>query len=58
MKKLSVGYRAYNGYIFTELDCNIYNASVDRVNSFANPPENLLNGLHNLFTTLCLKKYL
>ena len=32
---LKPGYRAFNGYVFTQADCDRYNSLQSRINSFA-----------------------
>ena len=59
MKKrelLKPGYRAFNGYIFTEYDCKRYNFIQKRINAFLKinmpVPEILLNDSHKTFTQI------
>ena len=59
MKKrdhLKPGYKAFNGYIFKEMDCKKYNAIQDRINAFidAKMPvsETLLNESYIMFKSI------
>ncbi len=57
--KIQAGYKAYNGYIFTQADCDSYNAIQKRIKAFGqNVPEQLLNDSHKLFSLITAKKYL
>lgn len=50
---IAAGYRAYNGYVFTESDARRYNAVADRCDAFERAgmavPEYLLNARHRMF---------
>jgi hypothetical protein len=53
---LTPGYRAYNGYVFTQSDCDRYNArqrDVERY-SAANMPAALERALNARHKTFCL----
>jgi hypothetical protein len=39
--RLSVGYRAYNGHIFSQADCDFYNRCTDDVERNRNYPAGL-----------------
>ena len=57
--ELTPGYKAYNGYVFTQADCDSYNAIQKRIKSFGDTvPEHLLNARHKLFSLITSKKYL
>jgi len=47
---VAAGYRAFNGYIFSEAQARAYNAAVARAK--ANPSEANLNGAHSLFSSI------
>ena len=47
MQKIEAGYRAYNGYIFTQDDANAYNLACEYAERF--PTEWNLNYRHKLF---------
>lgn len=49
-ERVSEGYRAFNGYVFTKGDAEAYNAACDRAER--SPSENNINGRHNLFTAI------
>ncbi len=54
---LKPGYKAFNGHIFTKVDCDNYNCIQDRINAAikANMPvsDDLLNASHISFTFIC-----
>jgi len=50
MEKITAGYRAYTGHIFTAVQAESYNAAADK--TARNPSEANLNGAHNLFRTI------
>lgn len=59
---ISPPYRTYTGVVLNQNQCDALNIISDRINSFIkkgiNPPEELLNGAHNLFNSyalLCIK---
>lgn len=47
MQKIEAGYRAYNGYIFTQSDADAYNLACEYAERF--PTEWNLNYRHKLF---------
>ena len=56
---LTPGYKAYNGYVFNQADCDIYNAIQKRISGYGDSvPEQLLNDSHKLFSMIISKKYL
>ena len=55
-KRIDYGYVTYSGQRLTRCQVDTYNAIQDRINSFLDlglvPPENVLNGSHNLFQAI------
>ena len=58
-KHIEYGYVTYSGQRLARCQVDTYNAIQDRINSFLDlglePPENVLNGSHNLFQTIAEK---
>lgn len=50
---LNPGYKTFTGKILDQYDCNYYNSTQDRINSWIDagmdPPEELLNASHYVF---------
>lgn len=47
MEKIEAGYRAFNGYVFTQDDADTYNRERERADQF--PTEWNLNNAHRIF---------
>jgi hypothetical protein len=47
MEKIEAGYRAYNGYVFTQSDADVYNREREYADRF--PTEWNLNNAHRVF---------
>ena len=51
------GYKAYNGYVFNQADCDTMNAIKKRIDACGKSvPEQLLNDSHKLFSMIISKK--
>ena len=50
------GYKAFNGHIFSENDCNVYNNVCSKIESYKHRdievPEYLLDEAHRCFTVI------
>lgn len=53
MEKIMPGYKAFNGYVFSSVDCDLYNKASDEVLKYQKRgleiPERVLNERHRLF---------
>lgn len=47
MTKIEAGYIAFNGYVFTQADADLYNAECEKATAF--PTEWNLNNRHRVF---------
>lgn len=61
MKKIYPGYIAFNGHVFSENDCNIYNNICSKIESYINRgikiPERILDEAHRCFTVIVYQNY-
>ncbi|OQM74929.1 hypothetical protein [Manganibacter manganicus] len=52
MTRIAAGYRAFTGYVFTQVQADAYNAALDRAERC--PSEENKNGAHNLFYSIAM----